>query len=212
MATAQKSLGQLPVLGAVTGGLLCSSCCVVQLLLNYTSIGCAGFSALTPYKNYFRVLNAGFLGYIIIQNGFSRRTLTTVAVSILLMFSQDILSLHNSGCLPQLSQLLANYKLLPTNAAVLPASKVMLQVQGMRCEGCASRLRSKLGALEGVDNCTVLFQGGLVTVWSNSTQAVKPEVLVEAIKATDDSYNAVVVGKECYTADDKQVPCPDDKD
>jgi hypothetical protein len=43
-------------LGALTGGLLSSSCCVIQLVLNYTSIGCAGFSALTPYKHVFRAI------------------------------------------------------------------------------------------------------------------------------------------------------------
>ena len=35
---------------AVLGGLLCSSCCLIQLLLNSFSIGCAGFSSLTSYR------------------------------------------------------------------------------------------------------------------------------------------------------------------
>ena len=35
---------------SVIGGLLCSSCCLVQLGLNSLSIGCAGFSTLTPYR------------------------------------------------------------------------------------------------------------------------------------------------------------------
>jgi hypothetical protein len=43
-------------LGALTGGLLSSSCCGIQLVLNYTSIGCAGFSALTPYRHVFRAI------------------------------------------------------------------------------------------------------------------------------------------------------------
>lgn len=43
-------------LGALTGGLLSSSCCIIQLVLNYTSIGCAGFSALTPYRHVFRAI------------------------------------------------------------------------------------------------------------------------------------------------------------
>ena len=36
---------------AVLGGLLCSSCCIVQLLLNSFSVGCAGFAVLTPYRS-----------------------------------------------------------------------------------------------------------------------------------------------------------------
>jgi hypothetical protein len=53
---AGSSSQMLLSLGALTGGLLSSSCCVIQLVLNYTSIGCAGFSALTPYRHVFRAM------------------------------------------------------------------------------------------------------------------------------------------------------------
>jgi hypothetical protein len=47
---------------AVLGGLLSSSCCVLQLALNALSFGCAGFSALTPYRPLFLAATAGGLG------------------------------------------------------------------------------------------------------------------------------------------------------
>lgn len=47
---------------AVLGGLLSSSCCVLQLFLNALSVGCAGFSALTPYRPLFLALTASSLG------------------------------------------------------------------------------------------------------------------------------------------------------
>ena len=49
MATRQRPTqgakgGELPVvLGALTSGLLASSCCIVQLVLNSLSIGCGGW-------------------------------------------------------------------------------------------------------------------------------------------------------------------------
>lgn len=38
---------------AILGGLLSSQCCVIQLALNVMSVGCAGFSALSPYRPAF---------------------------------------------------------------------------------------------------------------------------------------------------------------
>lgn len=45
--------GIQPYAYAVLGGLLSSQCCVIQLALNAMSVGCAGFSALTPYRPAF---------------------------------------------------------------------------------------------------------------------------------------------------------------
>lgn len=60
MAQAQAARRTLGL--AVLGGLLSSSCCVLQLLLNALSVGCAGFSALTPYRPLFLALTASSLG------------------------------------------------------------------------------------------------------------------------------------------------------
>jgi copper chaperone CopZ len=49
---------------ALAGGLLASSCCVVQLVLNIFSIGCAGFNTiLGPYRWFFLLFALGGLGY-----------------------------------------------------------------------------------------------------------------------------------------------------
>jgi hypothetical protein len=45
--------GKNDYLWATIAGLLSSSCCVIQLGLNAMSLGCAGFSILTPYR-YFK--------------------------------------------------------------------------------------------------------------------------------------------------------------
>jgi hypothetical protein len=38
------------ILGATAGGLLSSSCCVIQLALNAFGLGCAGFAALDRWR------------------------------------------------------------------------------------------------------------------------------------------------------------------
>ncbi len=70
---------------AVLGGLLSSSCCVLQLALNAASLGCAGFSALTPYRPLFLAATAGGLG---LAHWRSRCALRPVPHSILACFQQ----------------------------------------------------------------------------------------------------------------------------
>jgi hypothetical protein len=61
MASGQRGLQ--PYAYAVVGGLLSSSCCVIQLALNAMSVGCAGFSVLTPYRPSLIAVTALGLAY-----------------------------------------------------------------------------------------------------------------------------------------------------
>lgn len=205
-------------LGVLTGGLLSSSCCLLQLALNFTPVGCAGFSVLTPYRHYFRAVTGSLVAYLLFVQGLNRRTLTTVLLSAGLMASQDVLSLYNKGQLRSgVQQLLQHVRVRPPGAAerqqaqqrqTLAASRTKLQVKGMRCEGCAARLRGNLASLEGVDGCTVAFSEGLVEVWSNRSQPVAVQALVQAVQETDRSYEVGVLSRDCFDAQGRQRPCP----
>lgn len=83
---------------ALASGLLASSCCVLQLALNAASIGCAGFSALTPYRHVFRALTAASLAALAARQGLTdRRTLATAALALALAASSDVLGAANRG-------------------------------------------------------------------------------------------------------------------
>eukprot|EP00878_Enallax_costatus_P016107 GHUV01016889.1.p1 GENE.GHUV01016889.1~~GHUV01016889.1.p1 ORF type:complete len:159 (+),score=33.98 GHUV01016889.1:199-675(+) len=144
--------------------------------------------------------------------GVNRRTLSTALISCLLMVSQDLLGAQNRGDVSSVPQLFSNYRLLPRlQQQRLPqpaAQKTVLQVQGMKCEACAARLRGNLAALGGVDGCKVDFQKGRLEVWSNSSEPVETQVLLEAVTATDDSYKVEIVERECYDAGGQSLPCP----
>jgi hypothetical protein len=43
---------------------------------------------------------------------------------------------------------------------------------------------------------------------SNSSSPVQPGVLLEAVKATDDSYEVQLLSRECFDAGDGATPCP----
>lgn len=124
------------------------------------------------------------------------------------MVSQDLLSAQNRGDLNSIQQLLTSYKLFPnTQQQRLTAQKITLQVQGMRCEACAARLRGNLASTAGVDGCTVEFQSGHIEVWSNSSRPVQQQTLLDAVQATDSSYQVKVVGRECSGVNDALLQC-----
>ncbi|KAK9840601.1 hypothetical protein WJX81_003915 [Elliptochloris bilobata] len=75
---------------AVLGGLLSSSCCVLQLFLNALSFGCAGFSLLTPYRPLFLALTAGSFGLAHWRNRNARQTLFALAVSASLALTPEL--------------------------------------------------------------------------------------------------------------------------
>ncbi|KAF8064672.1 hypothetical protein HT031_003474 [Scenedesmus sp. PABB004] len=211
----------LAVLGALSGGLLSSSCCVLQLALNATPIGCAGFSALTPWRHAFRAVTVACLAHLALTQGLNRRTLLTVALSLSLMASQGAVAAHNrgGGALPggsALRALLARWGLAAPPAPRPPAAvRTRLAVAGVRCEACAARLRAALGALPGVDGVSVeLGAPGAaeLTVWSNTTGAAAPDAraLAAAVRATDASYvvSEADARRECFDAAGAAAPCP----
>ncbi|KAF9919329.1 hypothetical protein BX616_007053 [Lobosporangium transversale] len=82
-------------LPAVVLGLLSSSCCTVQLVLNAFSIGCAGFSILTPFRPVFSVITLLLITYTTVKYRFSSRTFITLSIAILLTASPEMASIYN---------------------------------------------------------------------------------------------------------------------
>lgn len=170
---------------------------------------------------HFRLLTGSFLSHLLISQGINKRTITTTLLSLLLMASQDLVATQNHGRFSSIQQVLVQYKLLPSSSIShipqqqqhqqLAAQKITLHVQGMRCEACAARLKGNLAALDGVDGCSVHFQTKQVDIWSNSSAAVQPEVLLEAVRATDDSYDVRIVSQDCYNTANDKIACPDVK-
>lgn len=195
------------VLGALTSGLMSSSCCVIQLLLNYTSIGCAGFSALTPYRTHFRLVTAALLAALFINGGVNRRSLTTTAVTLALVFSQDALAAYNTGRLPPaLQALLGTWAWPPPAAQPSPpaATRYQLEVAGIRCEACAARIKGVVAAVPGVANTAVQFSKRQVEVWASGS-GLNTGQLVAAIEGA--GYTAQVTHRDCFNDRHQQQPC-----
>ncbi|KAI9359237.1 hypothetical protein DFJ73DRAFT_757695 [Zopfochytrium polystomum] len=82
---------------APIAALLASSCCVVQLLLNAFSIGCAGFAVLDPYAPVFAALCLAALSASWLANGrvASRSLVRSALLSAALLASPQIVAAYN---------------------------------------------------------------------------------------------------------------------
>lgn len=78
---------------------------------------------------------------------------------------------------------------------------VVLKVDGMACEGCASDIKAELTALPGVEGCTVVLKEGRAYVTVSEKEGATVERMVKAIeenpshKATVVSQGSAVAGK-----------------
>ena len=55
-------------------------------------------------------------------------------------------------------------------------SHATINVQGMSCGGCASKVKNALEALDGVQGVQVTLETGLVNVEYNETEKANPDV------------------------------------
>ncbi|KAJ3044692.1 hypothetical protein HDV00_001096 [Rhizophlyctis rosea] len=215
----------IPRYSSILLALLSSSCCVIQLLLNYLSLGCAGFAILTPYRPILTTLTVTLLTYNLYTYGWNRKTATASLVSVLLMTSPEIVASHNTNTLSRtfssLVGKLGTLPIYPSNWLLTPPqSKDLAEeatqsgrlctmyeftVLGMKCEGCASRVKGALDGIPEVDSSEVYFSEKTVMVKVPVEAGVDDNTATKIIKskiaAVDFEYrtNLVKIANE--------VPC-----
>ncbi|GJJ72362.1 hypothetical protein EMPS_04719 [Entomortierella parvispora] len=113
-STSPTSSPRSSYLSALVLGLLSSSCCVVQLFLNLFSIGCAGFSVLTQFRPLFLSISGLLMLYTLFKYRFSARTVLTLAITLFLTATPEMVSVYNqSSSLSPLIQLNNNLSIGP---------------------------------------------------------------------------------------------------
>eukprot|EP01128_Nolandella_sp_AFSM9_P010935 TRINITY_DN7651_c0_g1_i1.p1 TRINITY_DN7651_c0_g1~~TRINITY_DN7651_c0_g1_i1.p1 ORF type:complete len:235 (-),score=70.22 TRINITY_DN7651_c0_g1_i1:192-854(-) len=160
---------------AVGSALLGSSCCAIQLVLNYFSIGCAGFAVLDPYRPAFLSLSLGSFGsmlYFDRQRGkpvFSKRNL----FSFILMVSLSVL--------PQVVNYVNNPSLegLEEDEEVVDVFSV--DISGMNCLACANAVHNGINGIDGVKENQVAFESKSGEVVVDASKGLTDEDLEEAL-------------------------------
>lgn len=128
------------------GGLLISSCCLIQLFLNLFGLGCAGLNTfLLPYRPVFISLTIVSLTYAFYRSRPSKWHFTAIiTLTILLSFSPELLRLYNN----------ANSS-ITSNSNQVKSYETHWKIEGMHCEACRSAVLRALKSLEGVDQVSV---------------------------------------------------------
>lgn len=139
---------------ATVGGLLSSSCCVLQLVLNSLSIGCAGFAVLDRFRPFFLALTFSSLAFKtwyfdVRLKRTVWRSIPTWIVALALAFSPHAVKFINRAAASSASRQPQVYR---------------LDVKGMKCEACANGLKRELDQLPGVRVSSVFFSDGRVEV------------------------------------------------
>ena len=160
---AQEPSYYLQYLSSTVGGLLASSCCVIQLALNVFSFGCAGFSVLDDYRPLFLVLTftSLFASQIYLRGSLrsllERRFIISFSIACGLALPPTILQAVNAQ---------------PT-AGVPQGEVVIVEIDGAKCEACRNRARDALASLDGVVVSSVTAKTDTVAI----AEAVVPNSL-----------------------------------
>lgn len=138
-------------------GLLSSSCCVLQLLLNALSVGCAGFNTvlgpLRPQLMALTTMLQMWMWYGEPKRGTALwlSALPATAVTAVLTFLPELLHcwIHRGDGVA---------------AARAPGGDICLQVEGMGCTACTAKVKSALELMPEVDSVSVSLQRGSATL------------------------------------------------
>ncbi|KAG1146239.1 hypothetical protein G6F37_012007 [Rhizopus arrhizus] len=150
---------------ASLAALTSSSCCIIQLVLNYFSFSCAGFSILTPYRPFLTCLTILILTY---QLYHCRCRPLLVLLCLILTLSPEIVRWMNRlGSAPNLEE-------------------YYIQLIGLGCEACANRIKRQLESVDWITHVRVYFNNATAIV---STKQ-QPESVIALIESIDSRYRA----------------------
>mmetsp|Transcript_13234 Transcript_13234/g.40680 ORF Transcript_13234/g.40680 Transcript_13234/m.40680 type:complete len:213 (-) Transcript_13234:1380-2018(-) len=140
-------------LAGVLGGLLGSSCCALQLLMNVFNLGCLGLAKyLEPYRRLFVVVNLLLVAQLWARKVRWRTALTGAVVTLLLL--PYVVELHSHRM----------SKHAPERTAREWQREIQLVVPSMGCEACRNKILRTMRSTEGVSEVTVDLPTKVVTL------------------------------------------------
>ncbi len=117
---------------SMISSLLASSCCILQLILNIFSFGCAGFAIFDKYEFHFLILTTIFLLLLVKLKGI-KNSYKIIILCIVISASKRIVNMF-----------------LKDN---LIKSNIFIKIKGVKCNGCALKLCSELKSL--ANKCSI---------------------------------------------------------
>ena len=137
-------------IAAIIGGLLCSNCCALQLVLNYLGLGCAGFAILSPFRFYIVFAISGVL-FVFRPLRSSSRVPSRFCQAALFFFLI---------CLPEIISLYSRHGIYSFTSDYSPSSPLLVRVSGMKCAACGERARTVSLSVPCVQDSAVYWEKG----------------------------------------------------
>ena len=129
------------LISSIFTSLFASSCCIIQLILNLFSIGCAGFSIFDEYERLFITLTIILLFQVYLRDKNTKKNFYfNTILCVLIISSKYIVKFYNSNAI------LSN----------LPPDSFQFRnylVSGVNCQACAKKLCDSL--LEITKKCQI---------------------------------------------------------
>ncbi len=155
-------------------GLLSSSCCALQLLLNLASVGCAGFNTwLGPVRPHLLALT------VLLQACMWRATLAGRPARVGAAAASSLLTCLLS-LLPELLHAWVHRRGGAGADSMQSGEELCFQVGGMGCTACTAKVRGVLEALPGVVSAEVALESERARI--RSTDGDVGARAVEALK------------------------------
>lgn len=180
--SSENSQGNLMKAG-ITAGLLSSSCCLLQLLLNALSwfnivhVGCAGFNTvLGPPRPYLRAFTFGWLGVCWYNTPTKRwRTmLRATVITTILMFLPELLQTWDYAH-PVIRRSLATTRIPPMKEEEWLERQII--VHNMGCEGCQSAVRNLLESYPDIERAQVDWKTGKASVFGKAVESLDMDAI-----------------------------------
>ena len=163
---------KLPALTA----LLSSSCCIIQLMLNFFSISCAGFAVLTPYRPILTTFTTLLLSYNLITIKNKRKAWFPLIISIMIMISPEIVQWMNQLSATTTTRIGHYYR---------------IHLDGLGCEACANRIKNTLTSVDWISNAKIYFDNKTAII--EATTITESNKMIDLIKSIDNKYDAQVL-------------------
>ncbi|CAF3179203.1 unnamed protein product [Rotaria socialis] len=166
-------------INGLLGGLLISSCCVIQLFLNLFGIGCAGLNTLLfPYRPLFISLTVISLTYSFFHYRPSKLHFTIVIIfTLILSFSPELLQMYNN-------QFARND--FADNEIFITHWKII----GMHCEACRAAVIQSLRKLHGILSVNVDLETGHAEL--TASHFIQTDTVIQAVQSAGFQANKLV--------------------
>jgi mercuric ion transport protein len=188
----------LSTVGSVVTAIVASLCCIGPAVLAIVGAGSLGaFAAFEKYRSYFIGITALLLG-VAFYFAYRKREVLCEDGSCQIQSAGKwnkigVWSATVIAALAIAYPYLAAKPSPASNAAFVPKASVVLNIEGMTCNACATRIQSTLTGIKGVHSASVDYETKKARVAYDST-LVTPDVLVNRVNEI--GYTAMLSQQE----------------